>query len=261
MIATLTTVTSNRKRSRPQVSPTFKPLSFLALALLLAVSQASAFSDSSTSVASDAEYQSLKLQRYGVAEIEDDEGWIIEEADEDEEEEEGWEYYYEEEEYEDEDEEDSWTPEQIKEMDALYERYLQKVAFQFGADWQDKFELNVNKEDVYLNYLEFEEQKKINEERRLLIEASHRALCEHNKAPRVEQEYHTQLDNSSLNRTHDQNFVAAPSANLNLAPRSHLVVLGNENNNAKDNNGQESQAKTTIVAITHGGNTHTIGSI
>jgi hypothetical protein len=240
MIATLTTVTSNRKRSRPQVSPTFKSLSFLALALLLVVSQASAFSDSSTSLP-DAEYQSLKFQRYGAAEIDDDEGWIIEEADEDEEEEEGWEYYYEE--Y-DEDDEDYWTPEQIEEMDALYERYLQKVAAQFGTDWQEKYELNVNKEDVYLNYLEFEEEKKIKEERRLLIEASHRALCEH-KALRVEEEYHTQRDNNSLNRTQDQN--------------AHLVVLGN---NAKQNNGQNSQAKTTIVAITHGGNTHTvIGSI
>ena len=264
----IATTTYSRKRSRPQVSPAFKPLPFLALALLIAVSQASAFIDSSNSLAAEAEYQSsLNLQKLDTEKVEDRYGWIVEEADEYEEEEEGWEYYYEDEEEYD-DEEDSWTPEEVEEMDALWECYLQKVAAQFGADWEEKFELKVDKEDVYIQYLEFEEEK---QERRLLIEESHKALLL-NDIVRVRQDYH---DGKSLNQTQDQNSVDTSlekTITADVAPRSHLVVLGpglgfhnknvNHYDSARNSNAQEyleiPAVTTKIVTSTQGGNTHTV---
>lgn len=273
--------TINRKRARPQASPTFNSFSFLALALLLAASQANAFSDSSTSIVGQSDFESYyNLQKLETQEIEydDDEWeWEIEEADEDEDEE-GWEYYYEEEEDEDDDDEDYWTPEQIQEMDALYERYLQKLDTKFGADWQQRFELVVDKEEIYEEYLAFEEQKQMDaeaEEQRLLIEASHKALMDYDGTLRVEDEFFTSYD--SLNRTQDQDSIVASlekSLSADLAPRTHFVVLGtglgqnkniHQSHNDKNNNAQECSAKpttTTTIVTTRGGNTHTvIGSI
>jgi len=218
------------------------------------------------------------LQKIDPTEVEEDEKyeWTIENVDEDEEEEEGWEYYYEDEEYEydyDEayDDEDEWTPEQLREMDALYDRYLQEVAAKFGANWEEQFDLVVSKEEVYEEYLNFEEQKKIDaEEQRRLIEVTHMALLVHDEALRIEEE---NSYNDSLNRTQEHDSVRASlgkSLSADPPPRTHMVVLGtgdsynksvNNKEIGKRSNWQACPAKTTIVT-TQGGNSHTvIGSI
>lgn len=214
---------------------------------------------------------------------EEEEGWEyfyeVETVDEDEEEEEGWEYFYvEEEEYEDDDEEydeeyyheeydeeyddeeyddeeydenyddeDYWAPEELKEMDALYDRYLKEVAANFGANWEEKYDLVVSKEEIYEEYLKFEEQKKsAAEEQRQIIEATHMALLDFEEAVRTEEE---EYYNDSLNQTQKL------YSDTVLPPRTPMVVLGTKND------GKQCLAKTTIVT-NQGGNTRTvIGSI
>jgi hypothetical protein len=234
-----------------------------------------AFTESSSSLASEAETlpnSSVEFQKIvpSVAEEEEIGEWEYWEDNEEEGDDEEWEYYYEEddeeaeyeneEEYEndDDDYEVDWSPEQYEEMDRLFVRYLEQVARKHGADWEDKFELVISKEEVYEEYLAHEEQKQeLAEERRRLIEASHKALLKHDESSRVvEDHYYNTLENDSLNRTEEQDSIRSSLGkhmSTDLPPRTHMVVL--------KSNGQECQATTTIVT-TQGGNTHTvIGSI
>lgn len=127
-------------------------------------------------------------------------------------------YYYE-------DYENDWTPEQFEEMDRIFEKFIQEIANTYGDDWEEKFGWVIDKEEIYEEYLEFEERK---EERRQLIEASHQALLKHKEYIRVE-EY--SLNMESQNSTEER--------------------VSNHKNTA-----------TTTIVTTQGGNTHTvIGSI
>ena len=253
MMPTINNNTS-RKRTRPMAKQVTMSLSFVALLLLL-VSQASAFSGSSSSLASQTSVlptDSIDLQKIADDEMEewdDDE----EEWDEDEEEE----YYDEEEEY---DEDEDWTLEQYEEMDRLFEKYLQELSRRYGDDWEEKFDLVVDREEVYENYLEFEERKQEEaEERRQLIEASHKALNQHNEYIVVDEDF------SQNNQTEEAVSVRSPIVSAELPSRTHMVVLNIDNKNKNHQNvknaEQECAATTTIVTMQEG-NTHTvIGSI
>lgn len=255
--------TTSRKRTRPLVKKvTMSSWSFVALALLLLVSQATAFTGPSIALTSEAPLLSNdSMNRENLVDdeyVDDMEEW---EDDEDE-----WEEYDEDEEYDDEEYEyeDDWSPEQYEEMDRLYEKYLQEIANRYGADWEEKFDLVVDKEEIYEQYLEFEERKEEQaEERRQMTEASHMALLQHdnnNIRVVVEESYPV------MNTTEETVSVLptiGKAISSDLPSRTHMVVLSIDNkNHAKNKNtGQECQATTTIVT-TEGGNTHTvIGSI
>jgi len=59
-----------------------------------------------------------------------------------------------------------WTPEQIEQMENLYDKYRQVLVENFGADWKEQMELegiDIEVEDmevVYERYLEFQEERK-----------------------------------------------------------------------------------------------------
>eukprot|EP00533_Pseudo-nitzschia_delicatissima_P004418 CAMPEP_0116103234 /NCGR_PEP_ID=MMETSP0327-20121206/13774_1 /TAXON_ID=44447 /ORGANISM="Pseudo-nitzschia delicatissima, Strain B596" /LENGTH=239 /DNA_ID=CAMNT_0003595327 /DNA_START=76 /DNA_END=795 /DNA_ORIENTATION=- len=237
-------------------------LPFVALLLLL-VSQASAFSGSSSSLTSQTSVlptDSIDLHKNAQAEFDEDdemEEWEDDEEEWEDDEEEEWEDDEEEdEEYED----DDWTLEQYEEMDRLFEKYLQELSRRYGDDWQEKFDLVVDREEVYENYLEFEERKQEEaEERRQLIEASHKALNQHNEYIVVDEDF------SQSNQTEEAASVRSPIVSAELPSRTHMVVLNIDNKNKNDQNvknaEQECVATTTIVTMQEG-NTHTvIGSI
>lgn len=255
----------SRKRTRPLAKQvTMSSLPFVALALLLLVSQATAFAGTSalTSEAPLLSNDSANLENIVDAEYEDD----MEEWEYDDEEE--WEEYDENEEYDDEEYEyeDDWSPEQYEEMDRLFEEYLQEIANRYGDDWEEKFDLVVDKEEIYEQYLEFEERKEEEaEERRQMIEASHVALLQHknnnNNVRFVVEEFYPVINST------EQAFLALPTIgkgiSSDLPSRTHMVVLNIDNKNHANtkSNGQECQTTTTIVT-TQGGNTHTVvGSI
>ena len=83
----------------------------------------------------------------------------------------------EEEEYEIDEQEDehNWTTEDYKQMDLLYERYTKEIVSKYGPDWEEKYELVVNKVEIYEAYLKFEERKaKENHDHKVRKGASYR---------------------------------------------------------------------------------------
>lgn len=331
IVPTTTTTTSNRKRSRPLqkqgpiLSSSKTSLRFLALAILFVLSsQAScAFGDSSSSVSQTLEIpnDSLelyeKIERFELDDDDDEEDEDDEWGDEDEEEEEEYndeedfegeedyehkegnineEDYDYEDDFDEEDYEVDWTPEEYEQMDLLYDRYIEEIAHMYGANWEEEYELVVDKEEIYERYLEFQERKQREaEEQRQLSVASHKALLQHEEQSlsirAVEKGHNNSYDNeSSQNRTEDEQeqevhqfsieSAAAPPGDDNgntvtsdIPPRRHMVVLNtgisyyNYNDENKKNivqsNGQECPAATptTIITTRSGNSESVIGSI
>jgi len=260
-------------------------LPFLALALLLAMSQASAFSASSTLAgqttrlpnasqeSKEKEQWKVEIHDYGEDEDEDEwDEWDDEDEDYEEDEEEDYEEDEEEifEEDEEEEEDDDWTPEQYVQMELLYERYVQEIVNKYGADWEEHYELVVDKEEIYEKYLEFEERKQREaEEQRELTQASH-ALLRHQESVRVDNG--RLFDNDSQNRTEEKESARCDLGDAiaaDLPPRTHVVVVNTGisyyNYNHKDNKAQISEnecpAKNTIVKGHRGNTQSVIGSI
>merc|ERR1712176_1287649 len=279
-------------------------LPFLALALLLAFSsQATAFTNTAShevSHATDASdlstESSVKIERFDVydeddqveeweeedyEEEEDDEieEWDEEDEDEwdEEDEEEEEDYEDNEEEYEEEkeddydeeeEEDDDWTEYEYQQMDLLYERYLQQIEKKYGANWEAEYELDVDKEELYERYLEFQHQKKAK------IEATHRALKEHQAttaAPEDYPVYNEASNNHNNNRTDE--IASLSETAFSLPQRSHPVILNTglhyqkpkEGNPAACSVGSDGSttcsAPTTIITIQHGRTQSVIGSI
>lgn len=127
----------------------------------------------------------------------------------------------------DEEDEEYWTPEEEKEMDLLYSRYLEEVELAYGANWRDEYELVVDKEEIYVRFLEFEERRKQEreadletdereaEERRIVTQATHKVLIQHEEAKQ--------------NRTEEQAADFVPSKNdamaAGLPPPRDMVVI------------------------------------
>lgn len=196
------------------------------------------------------------------------------------------EYDHEEDDVEEYYDESDWTPEEYKEMDILYSRYLQEIARRYGADWREEYELVVDKEEIYERYLEFEERKEEErteaeqkeaerkeaeqeqrlereaEERRMITQASHNALLQHE-----ETRYH-----SHKNRTAEQvateSTIAGKAMVTNLLPRRDMVVMNTGisyyNYNKKNENSQESDqecpASRNTIATRHENCQNIVGS-
>jgi hypothetical protein len=200
---------------------------------------------------------------------EDEDEWDDEDEDYEEDEEEDYEED-EEDIFEEDEEEEDWTPEQYEQMDILYERYVQEIVNKYGADWEEHYELVVDKEEIYEKYLEFEERKQREaEEQRELTQASH-VLLRHQESVRVDNG--RLFDNDSQNRTEEKNPVRSDLGDAiaaDLPPRTHVVVVNTGisyyNYNHKDNNAQinenECPAKNTIVTGHRGNTQSVIGSI
>lgn len=133
-------------------------------------------------------------------EVDEDEVDWDEEKEEDYCEEDDCEEDYEEEDYEEEDYEEhkeyDWTPVQVEEMKALYERYRELLAEQYGPDWEEEYELTEDMDVIYERYLDFEEQNQHHEplDQDAMDERnrdSDRALRTHEDEKRIEKGYYS----------------------------------------------------------------------
>jgi hypothetical protein len=327
MIAPTTTITSNRKRSRPLqkqgpvVAVASSPktsLRLLALAIFLVLSSqaACAFADSASVVSSQTTFEianndSLEqyenIQRFELDEIDEEEKDEIDEEDQHEndcieEYEEEWnedewddeedDQYYEDEEGndneegydfdEEEDYEDDWTPEEYKQIELLYDRYIVQIARIYGHNWQEEYELVAGKEEIYGKYLEFEERKQREaQERRQLSMASHKALL-HHEGDQESSSSHRDIERGQNNNDNeysqnctedDEEESAAATAPLgdknknamafDIPPQRDMVVLKTDDSYGVQSNGNDCPAATptTIIAIRNGNSERVIGSI
>ena len=157
------------------------------------------------------------------------------------------EYDHEEDDVEEDEDEDDWTLEEYKEMDELYSRYLQEIARRYGPNWRDEYELVVDKEEIYERYLEFEERKleKEAEERRVLTQASHKALVQHEESSSCrKRESQNRTDQISIST---DSFRSGNPMVTGLPPRRDMIVINtgmsyyNYNNMRKIKNSQSNE--------------------
>jgi len=204
MIPTTTiTNAANRKRSRRslqqqgQSSVTMSSV-FLTLTMLFAISQASALDASSTSLRKTAEIPNASMEAGKIERF-------------DYESEHGSDDF--EEKVEDEidvkDDQDldkdvnHWTPEEHLLMDHLYNRYIEDIVEKYGADWEEEYEIDVDRVGLYEEYLEFERQEKsMREKKRELTQASHNVLLEYDGSITDENKDCINID--PQNRTQEQ---------------------------------------------------------
>ena len=325
MIAPTTSITSNRKRSRPLqkqgpvvavASPPKPSLRLLALAILLVLSSqaACAFADSASVVSSQTTFeianndsleqyeniQRFELEKDEIDECDQHENDCIEEYEEewnedewDDEEDEQYcedeegndneeDYDFDEEDYEEEDYEDDWTPEEYKQIELLYDRYIVQIARIYGHNWQEEYELVAGKEEIYEKYLEFEERKQREaQERRQLSVASHKALLHHEGDQEctsshrdIEKGQNNNDNEYSQNCTEDDEeesaAATAPLGDKNknamasdIPPQRDMVVLKTDDSYGVQSNGNDCPAATptTIITIRNGNSERVIGSI
>lgn len=195
-----TTTIGSRKRSRSQQKRLSRgtttkriPLPLLLVAGFLSISS---IAPSSLVVDALTSHSALRsVPESAVAETEEDEWYeecdgpdcydkVLELQEDCDEDDCNYEYFYEE---GDEEEYNDWTPSQIEEMEALYERYCASLAEKFGPDWEDDYELVEDMEVIYTRYLDFQEEKRIRKEEQEKIQASHQALRSHNKNERIQE--------------------------------------------------------------------------
>lgn len=126
-----------------------------------------------------------------------------------------------------EEEEEYWTPEEEEQMDILYSRYLEEVELKYGANWRDEYELVVDKEEIYVRFLEFEErreqERRAEQDLRILAQAAHKVLLQHEETKHYG-------SNENQNRTGEQlaadflyNKKVAEAAGL-PPPRDMVVI-------------------------------------
>lgn len=226
--------------------------------MLLALSQASAFSASSTSLRKTAEIpnasmEGAKIDRLDFVDVKDElDEWehvndnfeedeekaeINDEDDED----------FDEEEYEnqednfDEDEND-WTLEERLLMDRLFNRYIQQIVEKYGADWEEEYEIDVDKEGLYEEYLKFEREQNELEEKRKLSQAFHNVLLEHDGSIDVEENDCFSIE--PQNRTEEQ------ASGLRHYPQSRRLKCGTPTG-----------TPTTIITTRSGNTQNVIGPI
>ena len=244
-----TTALPSRKRLRPASSRSPEPwcsLSLLVVLLLVSTVSSSSEHLSAAAIASVSSsphntksYSHINLDDWG-----DDTGEDYNEDDYEDDDE--WDYEEEEEILH-----DNWTPEELAQMDRLYERYVKQIAKTHGENWQDEFEAPVTKQQLYEEYLQYEGQKQREAlERSEMTKATHQALQE-------------QQENSlqTSNRTEDQK-VSAVEVEIDamgdqweeeVPSRKHVFVI-----NTGSVDGNENLESTTTIITTHG---TVIGSI
>merc|ERR1719428_290399 len=254
---TTTTInTANRKRSRrtlqQQQGSTPVKMSSVVLAmtlLLLAISQASAFGASSASLRSktveipNASMEAGKIERFEYYEEEEMEDEIDydEDFEEDDEEEEEEDDFEEEEDIEEDEQEDKWTYEEHLLMDRLYSRYVQQLVHEYGENWEEEYELTVDKEELYEEFLKFEDKEKAKiEEKRQLIQATHKVLLEYD---------------GSINSIEKNDCY-----NVDLQ-NSTEGVRGNNNSNMEECSNTPTPMPTTIITTRMGNARNMIGPI
>ena len=93
-------------------------------------------------------FRSLQL-RSRVYYYEENDEWIPEDEEKNEQDDDELDYY---------NNDEYWTPEQIEQMENLYEEYREVIVAKFGEDWEEETELE-EMEIIYEGYLEFQEQK------------------------------------------------------------------------------------------------------
>ena len=151
-----TTALSSRKRSRPASLP-LKPWCSLGLpvAFLLVSTVSSTLDNLPAADIASISFSLHHTNSYRATSI-DDWGYDFDEE------------YYEDDEWDEDDEErgyreeilhDNWTPEELAQMDRLYERYIKEIAKTHGEDWEEEWEVPVTKQELYEEYLQYKGQK------------------------------------------------------------------------------------------------------
>jgi len=209
---------------------------------------------------------------------EEEEEYEDEEEDEEEQlnEEEEYDEDYEEEEYQDDEVEHEWTPQDLDQMDRLYDAYVQEIVNRFGVNWEEEYELLVDKEEIYVAWLNYEEEKKQREveqrvadelreqeteELRQVTLVSHKALLQQDAlALTIETNNAKSQNQTQMQATIDSLGDAMVSS---LPSRSHMIVINTgvsfNKYKTKKNSAEES---TASIVTGEGGNTQSlIGSI
>jgi len=176
-----------------------------------------------------------------------------------------YEYFYEEGEDEDEESEEqmqSWTPLQVLEMEALYERYCDSLADRFGPDWEDEFELVEDMETIYQRYLDFQEKKRAEVEEREKIQESHRALRSQKAEERVQKDRNTDLHTPEFSVA--SFIIDYDSMYLDVRGNDSLQTqpyIKNETETDSSYGDEQEPCSSTLVTIRKGSTQSVVGSI